>query len=313
MRRGTSLNRLPEYTKERQEKIEKEKMEREETRERVRSKIEDMKMDERLKRQGAAYKSMKEKEADLRMADVIKGIYTDLEKRLDRDSPSIHKKKKEETLGTRKVREAIKKAKQEAEWARKLQAYKDGTAKPYKSYTQREEEAEYFKENERTKRLLRELSNNPQAFEEKMKKEEELVKEDALKGAFGDFQKDELGIEIPPPGHTRPLDEGFLKRLKKIEREKEKPRPPSPIIPAILPFNNILRAKTEPTRKRKQSRSQTRKLSKRAKSANQAPKRMKTPNWAPKRKPKAKKTRPAPARPKPGPKTTAKLFSGRYE
>jgi hypothetical protein len=300
MRRGTSLNRLPEYTEELREKErrEKERREKKEAFDRVRAKIDDMKKDEALKREGAKHKNMKEQESDLQMADVIKEIYTELEQRVARGSPSLYKKKGE-TLGTRKVRESVKKAKQEAEWKSKQQSYKDGTAKPYKSYTQKKKEAEYFKEKARARRLLKELSDDPQAFEEKMKKEEEMIKEDALKGAFGDFQKDDIGIEIPPPGHTRPLDEDYLRRVKKTQKE----RPPSPMLPAILPFNNILRAKTEPTRKR----FRTHTLSKKAKSANQAPKRMKTPDWAPKRKP--KKARPAPARPK----STSKLFTGRYQ
>ena len=289
MPRGSSLNRDPE---------------KEDAKERILEKIKDLKQEERIKIQGAQSKPQKLKEDDLAMAKVIQGVYKDLEERLARDSPSLLPKKKE-TLQTRKLRAQIEKRKSQAQRnaeAQKLTNYYRTNPTNYlkkKTYRQREAESEYYKEKARTMRELKEMSENPQAFEEKMKKKEEEELEATLSEAFGAYKTDEQGL--PPPGHTRPMDEGYLELL-----DQPKPSVPSvpsvpSTVPAFIPFLDIRKAKSDPGRKKSKARSR----SKRARSANQVSKRM--PAWA-----KKKKARPAPVRSKTTHPKTSKFFTGRY-
>lgn len=234
-------------------------------------------------------KDAKERERILHQADVIQRMYKQLEEKIARDSPTIYKQK--EKFATRKIRAEVLRRKKEAEWAAAMAAFKAGTykSKPQKSYQERDEEAEIFKERARAKRELKEMAENPEAFEAKMKKKEEEEKDTALSGAFGTFKE-----ALPD---TKP-DEGYLELLS-----QPSPRPPSPIVPAFLPF----RAMSDPGRRSKRKRSR----SKRARSANQVSRGRKTPEWA-----KRKKARPAPVRsrrtrPKSGPRSG--LFTGRYE
>lgn len=258
MPRGSSLNRLPpEET-------------REEIIERIRGKIQEMKNDERRKREEAEHKTKGVKRADLFLANVIRAIYIDLEERLLRDSPSLFKKKPQAPLKERIVKGRVSKRKNA-----NLKNANLKNDKPQKTFKERKAKGskglskgsapntrEFFKQQARAKRELEEMARDPKAFEEKMKRLESEELEGALSGAFGNFH-----IDLPPPGYTRPLPEYI----------------PTPAVPDILPF----RAMSDPGRK-KRSRS---KHSKRAKSANQVSRGRKTPEWA-----KRKKSRPAPVR-----------------
>lgn len=282
-RRGSSLNRLPNRVPNRPSTPVQE----------IRERIQDLKLDERLKRKSAMTKDAKERERILHQADVIQRMYKQLEEKIARNSPTMYKEK--EKFATRKIRAEVLKRKKEAEWAKAIAAFKAGTykSKPYKTYQERDEEAEIYKERARARRELKEMAENPQAFEAKMKKKEEEEQDTALSGAFGTFKE-----ALPD---TKP-DEGYLELLS-----QPSPRPPSPIVPAFMPFQEV-KAKSDPGRRSKRSRS---KRSKRARSANQVSRGRKTPEWA-----KRKKARPAPVRsrhtrPKSGAKTA--LFSGRYQ
>jgi len=264
MPRGSSLNRLPEEET------------REEIIERIRGKIQEMKNDERRKREEAEHKTKGVKKADLFLANVIRAIYIDLEERLLRDSPSLFKKKTQAPLKERIVKGRVSKRKSAnlksadlknaPEIKPQSKTFKERKAKGTKgsqglSQGSKESTREFFKQQARAKRELEEMARNPKAFEEKMKRLEKEELEGALSGAFGNFH-----IDLPPPGYTRPLPEYI----------------PTPAVPNLMPF----RAMSDPGRKHsKHSRS------KRAKSANQVSRGRKTPEWA-----KRKKSRPAPVR-----------------
>jgi len=280
MPRGLSLNRLPESVPRPTTPVKE-----------IRERIQDLKLDERLKRKMAMTKDAKEKERILHQADVIQRMYKQLEEKIARNSPTMYKEK--EKFATRKIRAEVLKRKKEAEWAAAMAAFKAGTykSKPQKSYQERDEEAEIYKERARARRELKEMAENPQAFETKMKKKGEEEKDTALSGAFGTFKE-----ALPD---TKP-DEGYLELLS-----QPSPRPPSPIVPAFMPFQEV-KAKSDPGRRKSK-----RKQSKRARSANQVSRGRKTPDWA-----KRKKARPAPVRsrhtrPKSGPKSAR--FTGRYQ
>jgi len=262
MPRGSSLNRLPpEET-------------REEIIERIRGKIQEMKNDERRKREEAEHKTKGVKKADLFLANVIRAIYIDLEERLLRDSPSLFKKKPQAPLKERIVKGRVSKRKNAnlksanlknaPEMKPQSKTFKERKAKGTQGSAKgtKESTREFFKQQARAKRELEEMARDPKAFEEKMKRLEKEELEGALSGAFGNFH-----IDLPPPGYTRPLPEYI----------------PTPAAPDILPF----RAMSDPgPKKRSQSNH-----SKRAKSANQVSRGRKTPEWA-----KRKKSRPAPVR-----------------
>jgi len=262
MPRGSSLNRLPpEET-------------REEIIERIRGKIQEMKNDERRKREEAEHKTKGVKKADLFLANVIRAIYIDLEERLLRDSPSLFRKKPQAPLKERIVKGRVSKRKNAnlksanlknaPEMKPQSKTFKERKAKGTQGSAKGSKEStrEFFKQQARAKRELEEMARDPKAFEEKMKRLEKEELEGALSGAFGNFH-----IDLPPPGYTRPLPEYI----------------PTPAAPDILPF----RAMSDPGPK-KRSRSNH---SKRAKSANQVSRGRKTPEWA-----KRKKSRPAPVR-----------------
>ena len=267
MPRGSSLNRLPpEETREET---------REEIIERIRGKIQEMKDDERRKREDAENKKRGTKKPDLFLANVIRAIYIDLEERLLRDSPSLFKKRPQAPLKERIVKGRVSKRKNanlkgaNVKNVNKPQSktFKERKAKGTKGLAKGTKSSapntrEFFKQQARAKRELEEMARDPKAFEEKMKRLEKEELEGALSGAFGNFH-----INLPPPGYTRPLPEYI----------------PTPAIPNLMPF----KAMSDPGRK-KRSRS---KHSKRAKSANQVSRGRKTPEWA-----KRKKSRPAPVR-----------------
>jgi hypothetical protein len=280
-RRGSSLNRLPNKPTTPVKEI--------------RERIEDLKLEERMKRKSAMTKDAKERERILHQADVIQRMYTQLEEKLARNSPTLYKKK--ETFATRKLRAEVLKRRKEAEWAASIAAYKAGTykSKPVKSYHEREEEAEIYKERARARKELKEMAENPQAFEAKMKKKEEEEQDTALSGAFGTFQKDP----------DKDVDEGLMELLSQPSPAKTMPkktRKEQSEVPLIMPF----KAMSDPGRRIKRSRSK-RSRSKRARSANQVSKGRKTPIWA-----KRKKARPAPVRSR-HTRPKSSFFSGRYQ
>lgn len=256
MPRGSSLNQLPpEET-------------REEIIERIRGKIQEMKRDERQKREEAEHKTKAVKRADLFLANVIRAIYIDLEERLLRESPSLFRKKPQAPLKERIVKGRVSKRKT----ANVKSANQKNANKPQNKTTFKERKArgsakasheskEFFKQQARAKRELEEMARDPKAFEAKMERLEKEELEGAFSGAFGDFHR-----ELPAPGFTRPLPEYI----------------PTPAAPDILPF----RAMSDPGPKHSK-----RARSKRARSANQVSRGRKTPEWA-----KRKKSRPAPVR-----------------
>jgi hypothetical protein len=246
--------------------------------ERLRERIEDLKLEERLKRQSAMGKDAKVRDDLLRKADVIKRMYTELEEKLARNSPTIYPKKKE-TFATRKIREQVLKRRREAEWAKSIEEFKRGTYKSkQKPYEQQAEESEIYRERASAKKALKEMAENPEAFEAKMKKEEQEEFDKAVSGAFGTFQK-----EAPDPG--------YLELLSQPSPAKQD------MVPAIMPF----KAMSDPGKRRSK-----RSKSKRARSANHVSKGRKTPEWA-----KRKKARPAPVRSR-GAMPKSRRFTGRY-
>jgi len=283
-RRGSSLNRVPNRVPNRPSTPVQE----------IRERIEDLKLDERLKRKSAMTKDAKEKERILHQADVIQRMYKELEEKIARNSPTMYKKK--ESFATRKIRAQVLKRRKEAEWAASMAAFKAGTykSKPYKGYHEREEESEIYKERARAKKELKEMAENPEAFEAKMKKKEEEEQETALTGAFGAFQKD------------NEMDEGFMELLRQPSPAKalsRKAPKEQGEVPLIMPF----KAMSDPGRKRSKRSRSKRSRSKRARSANQVSRGRKTPEWA-----KRKKARPAPVRSR-HTRPKSALFSGRYQ
>jgi hypothetical protein len=267
--RGSSLNRIPNHSS---------------PVERLRERIEDLKLEEQLKRQTATGKDAKVRDDLLRKADVIKRMYTELEEKLARNSPTIYPKKKE-TFATRKIREQVLKRRREAEWAKSIEEFKRGTYKSkHKPYEQQAEESEIYRERASAKKALKEMAENPEAFEAKMKKEEQEEFDKAVSGAFGTFQK-----EAPDPGYLE-----LLSQPSPVKREE---LPKQDMVPAIMPF----KAMSDPGKRRSK-----RSKSKRARSANHVSKGRKTPEWA-----KRKKARPTPVRSR-GAMPKSRRFTGRY-
>lgn len=269
--RGSSLNRLPpEET-------------REEIIERIRGKIQEMKNDERQKREEAEHKTKGVKKADLFLANVIRAIYIDLEERLLRDSPSLFKKRPQAPLKERIVKGRVSKRKnanlkdanlKNAPEIKPRKTFKERKAKGSQGLSQessRESTREFFKQQSRAKRELEEMARDPKAFEEKMKRLEKEELEGALSGAFGNFH-----INLPPPGYTRPLPEYI----------------PTPALPNLMPF----KAMSDPGRKHLKHSLSKKARSAKARSANQVSRGRKTPDWAKREWAKRKKRRPAPVR-----------------
>ena len=248
MPRGLSLNRMPEQMPEFET--------HEEMVERILQKVKELKRDERLKREEAEHKTKGLRRADLEVADLIRAIYIDLEERLGRESPSLRLKKRA-PLKQRIIKGRVSKRKN----LNRASANSIHAKTPTKTLKERKEDArrEFFKQQSRAKRELKEMVDNPQAFEKKMERLEQEELEAALSGAYGNFHRD-----LPPPGHTRPIQVYT----------------PAPAVPTLMPF----KAMSDPGPKKIM-----RSLSKRAKSANQVSKR--TPEWA-----RRKKARPDPVR-----------------